>query len=194
MTSDDALQRGGRRWMVPLVLIVGLVVAVTLIITGRSSDNARVAPVGSTSSTSEPRRGSPLRWLGTFSDETALRDGLRTLNPRTLLPLDGHATSTAPATATLTDRDAQRCAKGITMTSTDPLGSALASAAAALPAGPVLVTSYQVLAPSEPAQDGSLVPTPSTTPSSTPPTVIATRMFVVDAASCRVITAVNYPS
>ena len=170
-------RRRPNRWIVPLVLLVGLVVAVTLIVTG--GDDSSTASASTTTTlpsvtTTLPAR--PLPWLGTFPDDQALRVQIVGLDRMTLQPAStapGSSVATPPTQAP-TAADAQRCARGITMTSTDALGSFLAAAGAQLGSTQVLVATYEVPASADHQS--------------------AVRAFVVDAASCRVLSAIEFPA
>lgn len=182
LTTPDAHRPSapGGRWVVPSLLAVGLVVAVLLIVTGRGSDDT-AGPLPTTTATPA---GQPLPWLGTLPDNDALLRALRgrdtrTLSPRTTPP-DTASPASPPASTSEpvpadapTSRDAQRCDRGITKTSTDPLGAPTAAIGANLAGSPVLVTTYEVLAS---------VDHPA-----------GLRIFVVDPRSCRVLTAIDQP-
>lgn len=166
---------------VPAILLIAFVVAVALILTGRSAESpsAGSTTIGSSTSTSLSNDAAkPLGWLGEFTSEDEVRVAVNALDVRTLTlppaPSGTGATTATPAgVVAVTEDDAARCDRGITKTSTDPLGEQLAALGGSLAAQPILITSYTVTA----GQDRPA----------------GVRVFVVDVVSCRVLTAIDYP-
>lgn len=155
------------------ICIVGLIVGIVLLVTGRSSSDApRTAPEPSAVS-----HGPLLPDLGVVADEEAARTLIGDLDPAELR-LGDAATATSPpdTTASAADLSAaglQRCQGAIAQQTSDrSLGDQLAAARLVVGSTPAFVVSYTLPASGErPAGQ---------------------RVVVADAMTCRILAAVDH--
>lgn len=168
-----------RRHLIVLGIgVVGLVVGIVLVLTGRSSSEpSRSHP----DSGSVASAGPLLPDLGSVADDDAARTLVGGLDPNTLEP-DGAPASTATATSggslpasdvDLTETGVQRCQQAIAQQNPDrSLGRRLAAARLVVDHTPTLVVSYEL--PASGADPAGL------------------RVVVADARTCRILTAVEH--
>lgn len=163
-----------RHLMVLGVGVLGLIIGIVLVLTGRSDspDTADPDPVSSAAP------GPLLTDLGVVDDEDAARVLIGGLDPTSLEPGGEDPTTTGESTTTvdgvdLSEAGVQRCQQAVVQQNTDrSLGDRLAAARLVVEDTPALVVSYELPASgSDPAGE---------------------RVVVVDARTCRVLTAVEH--
>lgn len=165
-----------RRHLVVLAIaVVGLIVGVTLVVTGRRSPSVTVSSTTPPTVAPEPLLPS----LGATTDESAAKALIATLDPATLgldAPgADGSTTTapTGPRGVQLTATGLQRCQQAITQQNTDrSLGSRLAAGWLRFGGDVGFVVSYAL-------------PASGTSPA-------GERIVLVDARTCRVLGAVDH--
>ncbi len=165
--------RSRRHLMVLVVAVVGFVVGITLVVTGRES-NERPP-----STTAAVARGPLLPSLGSATDQSAAKTLVETLDPKTLGLVDGHPSgpSTSPPAVPegvdLTTSGLQRCQGAVAQQNRDrSLGTRLAAARLRIGDRPSFVVSFAL-------------PASGSAPA-------GTRVFIVDARTCRVLGAVDH--
>jgi hypothetical protein len=178
---SDAPQRADLRFRRHLLVLLALTlvaaVGIALVVTGhRSSRVAATTTTAGLPATTAPV--APLRSLGQFATDAALRDAVRRLDPATLRPRTGAAPTTAGPSTTLsplppvTTQSLARCTSVLTHTSERPLGSMVSSASAIVGSTPVVVATFHLPATkSDPA---------------------GTRGLAADVGTCRIRFAIDY--
>jgi len=164
-----------RHLIVLAIALVGFVVGVTLVVTGRASTER---PSSTTSVATAPR-GPLLPDLGAVADQRAATALVAELDPRTLRPEGGASTgsSTSPSSVPdgldLTSNGLQRCQGAIAQQNPDrSLGERLAAARLTVDDKATFVVSYGLPASGKAAA--------------------GTRVVIVDARTCRVVGAVDH--
>lgn len=162
-----------RHFLVLGVAIIGLVVGIVLVQSGRHS-SPHVSPATTVVPPTTLRKGPLLVSLGAVSDLPAAQALLRSLDPETLDPKTPVTPDTAPipSDVDLTESGIGRCSNAIDRQTTDrTLGTTLARRRLRIGTTQAFVISYAVPA------SGSLPK--------------GVRVLIVDARSCRILAAVQ---
>jgi hypothetical protein len=172
-TPGSGRSRSRRHLVVLAIALVGFVVGITLVVTGRESNEQP------SSTTTAVAHGPLLPSLGSTTDESGAKKLVETLDPQTLGLVDGHPTGSStsapavPAGLDLTMSGLQRCQGAVAQQNRDrSLGTRLAAARLRIGSRPSFVVSYAL-------------PASGSAPA-------ATRVFIVDARTCRVLGAVDH--